>query len=668
MNNHFDHLNSSDIEEFKKVFYTQAYEIIEDLQDTLLKLEADPEDERALKSIKRYVHTLKGDANSCGLNSIGTLCHRIEDMLTSLMDGSKYVSFDEVDLLLNCVDIIHKLLLESESGENGTEIDSIMKKIDRFLLNNPAPTTAGNQNKSLQYSSTEYQKLQVQEALKKGLNLYEIEVDFDPRCGEKSVAAFMVAQRLEERGEILFTSPEIEGSEIDRAEKVIFMLSSSLPHNQFEGNISIEGITNKITISPRQESERGFEPELNESGIKGRMLRVEVSKVDRLMNLIGELIIGRSMIGQMVRDIEDGTATDNFADTLVNAHSFMERTVSELQDGVMKMRMVPINHVFRKFPKIVRNLSAEKAKKVQLEIFGRETEIDKGIVDALGEPLAHIIRNMVDHGIEEPAYRSSVGKSEEGKIRLRAYHESTQIIIEISDDGKGIDIEKLKQKAIEKGFLDEKDSERLSDDEATNLIFLPGLSTSDTISDISGRGVGMDAVKTAVEDIKGTIAVESASDSGTMFTLRLPLTLAVIKALLFEVSGKLYAIPISAIAEVTKLEVNDLVTVDGRDTLLLRDQIISIIHLDELFRINGNGNKQKFALVLSLGGKKVGLLVDRIEGQQELVIKAVDEMYSRSGLVAGASILGNGRVILILDTPAIFRKAIDDEKNKAVEA
>jgi two-component system chemotaxis sensor kinase CheA len=446
------------------------------------------------------------------------------------------------------------------------------------------------------------------------------------------------------------------------------MLSSSLLKEQFEGSIAIEGITDKIRITSRQKSEKSLEPELNESGIKGQVLRVEISKVDRLMNLVGELIIGRSMIAQMVRDIEDGAATDDFTDTLVTAHSFMERTVSELQDGVMKLRMVPINHVFRKFPKIVRNLSAEKSKKVRLEIFGRETEIDKGIVDALGEPLVHIFRNMVDHGIEEPAHRSSVGKPEEGRIRLRAYHESAQIRIEISDDGKGINTEKLKQKAIEKGFLDKKEVEKLSDDEAINLIFLPGLSTSDIISDISGRGIGMEAVKTAVEDLKGSIAVESALDTGTIFTLSFPLTLAVIKALLFEVARKLYAIPISSIAEVTQLAMDDLVTVDGRDTLLLRDQIISIIHLNDLFRINGNSSNQKFALILRLAGKKVGLLVDRISGQQELVIKAVDEQYSRSGLVAGASILGSGKVILILDTPAIFSKAVEDEKNRAFEA
>ena len=258
----------------------------------------------------------------------------------------------------------------------------------------------------------------------------------------------------------------------------------------------------------------------------------------------------------------------------------------------MKMRMVPVNHVFRKFPKIVRELSVEKGKRIKLNIEGKETELDKSIVDAIGEPLAHIIRNFIDHGIEEPSHRKSIGKTEEGVITLKAYHEAAQIVIEASDDGRGINTDSLKKKAIEKGFISHEEAEKLSDNDAVNLIFLSGLSTSETISETSGRGVGMDAVKSAIENMKGSIEVESIPMKGTRFRLRLPLTLAIIKALMFEVGKKLYAIPISAVAEVTRITKDSLTTVDGKDTLILRDRIISIIRLEELFKVKGQGRKK----------------------------------------------------------------------------
>lgn len=386
------------------------------------------------------------------------------------------------------------------------------------------------------------------------------------------------------------------------------------------------------------------------------------------MELTGELIIGRSMIEQAVKDLEDGASRDDIVGRLFAANSHMERTVADLQKVVMKMRMVPINHVFRKFPKIIRDLCAEKGKMARLDMQGKETELDKEIVDALGEPLSHIFRNVVDHGIEEPLCRKSAGKPEEGVVTLNAYHEAAQIVIEVADDGKGIDRERIKRKAIEKGLLTGDEGKKLSDREAVNLIFLSGLSTSETLSETSGRGVGMDAVKSAVDAMKGSIEVESTQGEGTTFRLRLPLTLAVIRGLLFEVGRKLYALPVSAVTDVTRIVTDDLVPVDGRDTFFLRDRIISVIRLHDLFSIDRENGRRKFILTIGIGNKKVGILVDRIKGEQELVIKAVDDWYMRSGLVTGASILGDGRVVLILDAPAMFRKAVDDERKRTVTA
>jgi two-component system, chemotaxis family, sensor kinase CheA len=330
------------------------------------------------------------------------------------------------------------------------------------------------------------------------------------------------------------------------------------------------------------------------------------------------------------------------------------------------MRMVPVNHVFRKFPKIVRELASEREKKVRLEIYGRETELDKGIVDALGEPLVHVIRNSIDHGIEAPSVRTEAAKPEEAVITLRAYHEAAQIVIEVSDDGRGIDISAVKKKAVKMNLLAVEESDKLSDQDALKYIFLPGLSTSDTVGDISGRGIGMDAVRNSVENMKGSVEMKSEPGKGTNLTIRLPLTLAVIKALLFEVGDRSYAVPVSAISEVTRIITDMLVSVEGRDALMLRERVISIIRIEELLGIQGSSSGKKFILILNIKEKRVGLLVDRLIGQQELVIKAMEGDYAGSTIVAGASILGNGRVVLILDAPALFKKAVDDERRVKV--
>ena len=688
MTNNFEHFSSAELEELRKVFYSQAYEIVENLQEALLKLENDIEDAVALKTIKRYVHTLKGDSNSFSLTSIGTLCHSMEDILSLIMDNSQSANHEAVDLLLNCVEIINRLLLESEAGSNGTGIEEITEKIATFKMGSYGrPET---HDKAAKTTHTEYQRLQIENSLKNGLNVFNVEIVFDPGCGEKSVGALMAAQRLNSLGEVIQSLPDIESGDFGQAERMNILFSTKLAGEEVKRDAFIAGVTLEINITPYNNTFRHAElvsASNNNSGyetlnqvqgdnkkifqqpVKSEMLRIEVSKVDRIINLVGELIIGRSMIDQIAKDIENGNLTNDITARIFTANSYMERIVSDLQKGVMKMRMVPINNVFRRFPKVVRDLSMEKGKKVRLDIRGRETELDKGIVDVLGEPLSHIIRNSIDHGIEESASRKSAGKPEEATISMRAYHEASHIVIEVEDDGRGLDVTRIKEKAVERGFFTGDEADKLSDKDAFNLIFISGLSTSETISETSGRGVGMDVVKSAVEGMKGTVEVESTAGQGTKFVLRLPLTLAVIKALLFEVGEKLYAIPISVIAEVTRVLSKDLVTVDGRDTLMLSDKIISMIHLRKLLGtgpIKSDYDSKRFALTFNIGGGSIGLLIDRLAGQQELVIKAVDECYAQSGLVSGASILGDGRVVLILNAPAIYKKAVEDERKRMV--
>lgn len=659
--------NEQEVAELKRVFYAQAYEIVEELQDSMLKLETEPGNDDVLKLVKRHVHTLKGDSNSIGLVSIGTLCHRMEDVLTALMNDGRELEHEAIDILLSCVDVVYDLLAKSEAGREIGPAHEIIGRIGRFL-GNTAPAPISDACPAL----SEYQELQIQEALKSGQRVYVINVGFDPRCKEKSVAALMVMRNLGNAGSIISSVPDPANNDLNEAKTVTFFLGSKLDAGAVKKEAFLAGMTAEILV--REWEERVHrepapqQPAPSAMSSRNETLRVEASRVDLVMDLVGELIIGRSMIEQITREIAAGASTGDVAGRLVAVNASMERTVSDIQKGVMKMRMVPVYHVFRKFPKIVRDLSTDKGKRVRLQLIGSETELDKGIVDALGEPLSHIIRNFIDHGIETPEERRKAGKQEEGVITLRACHEASQIVIEAGDDGRGIDIAKLKQKAMDGGFLNRQDADRMSDAEAVNLIFVSGLSTADAVSTTSGRGVGMDAVKTAVEGLKGSIEIDTKEGRGTFFRIRLPLTLAVIKALLFEVAGRLYAVPVPAISEVAKIMTDDLVTVDGRKTLLLRDQIISIISLEDLFTVSGNGTKKKFVLILSMGARKVGLLIDQVMWQQELVIKAIDDRHMQSDFVAGASILGNGKVVLILDSFSVFKKAVEGEKKRLAAA
>lgn len=687
-----DHLTDSEVEELRKIFYAQAYELLEETQDSLLKLEADPGNEELVKALQRYFHTLKGDSNSIGLTAVGTLCHKVEDVLTLLKDGSRLADHEAIGLILSCVDQIMNMLTSGEAGAAGNGTKGIYGAIDSFLHSVNADQkrevpAAGND------PLTEYELLQIEEAVSQGQKLYLMDITFHPLCTEKGIASFMIGRRLNEIGHLISCRPDIlHADRIEDPDRFTGIISAALNASEIQENAAIAGVTDVINVKPYdcstsgclsllQTDSSGLIPEVMLHGSNARpgndhpapmtrseTLRVEISKVDNIMDLVGELIIGRSIIEQISRDLAEGVSVQDASARLLAANSLMERTVSDLQKGTMKMRMVQINHVFRKFPKMVRDLSAEKRKLVRLDIFGREAELDKGIVDILAEPLAHIIRNMIDHGLEDPGQRRANGKEPEGVVTLKAFHEASHIVVEVSDDGRGIDTGKLRRKAVEKGLYSADEAGRLSEEAAVSLIFISGLSTSDTLTDTSGRGVGMDVVKAAIEGLKGTIEVETALERGTKFRLRLPLTLAIIKALLFEVDGTLYSIPASAIVEVRRVMSGELTTVDGRDTLLLRDHLISILHLRELFRADSSSGSRKYAIILGIGGRKVGLLVDRLMGQQELVIKALDSRYTQTGLVSGASILGNGRVVLILDAPAIFSKAVEEEKLKAARA
>ncbi|MEE9523942.1 MAG: chemotaxis protein CheA [Thermodesulfovibrionales bacterium] len=664
MSGDFDHLSGEEFEELRRTYFSQSHELIEEIQDSALRLETSPEDESEMKGLKRNFHTLKGDSNSMGLEGIAVICHKIEDVLAVIDDKARKMDSNVITLILGSVDVIDRLLREAEAGGKGEDIEEATGMIDAFM----GEDVPGEEKCEDSEGYSEYQALEMDSALEHGMKLFEAEIVFHPMCAEKSVGAFMVNEKARKMGQIIRVVPDDNSEEINKVDRFRILFSADKDESEIKEGLSIVGIVSEVKIKlitgPRKVID---DADQKSSRLKSEILRVEASKVDTIMDLTGELIIGRSILEQIAKESDNGAEPHQIAERLNALNTYIGKSISGLQRGIMRMRMVQINNIFRKFPRMVRELCASKDKKVRLEFYGKETELDKGIVDSLGEPLVHVIRNAIDHGLEGPAERRSVGKPEEGTIAFRAYHEAAQIIVEISDDGRGIDMDKLKDLALGKGFLDKEEIEKLTEKEALGLIFISGLSSSGTVSDISGRGIGMDAVKTAVESMKGVVEIESEKGKGTTFRFSLPLTLAVLKGLLIDVSGRKYAMPVPSIVEVGRIMSDDLVTVDGRDTLVLRDRTISMIHLDELFLLPRSQNEKKFVLILGMGNKRVGLVVDKLIGQQELVIKPVDHDFTQTDLVAGASVLGDGSVVFILDAPSIFKKAVEREKVKIAE-
>lgn len=664
--------SEQDIHQLKEAFYTQSAELMESLVQRLLELERAPDDnESCLLEIRRVIHTLKGDSRSVGLSSLADLAHRVEDLLVPVTE--KHCALDKpiITLLFQCADAFQQILQESRAGrEDPIDIRSLLEQVNRYRQVSKAEPS---ENPS---SLTEYARLQIESARQQGQSVYEIILTFDPRCQEKGAGVFLITKKMAGLGEVIQSEPPVESEALNQSDHLRLLLVSRATREQIEEGCRVVGVVAEVAVNPYQSMEKvherraGTDRRTAPMGPTDHILRVDSRRVDEMMNLVGELMISRSTISQYSSELEERYQKDETVAQLVSTNAVMERTLSDLQKGVMKIRMVPIDHVFRRFPRVVRDLSHDSGKQIGLEIVGKETELDKSLVDVLSEPVLHLVRNAIDHGIELPEVRAKFGKSGAGTITLKAYHESNQVAVEVSDDGKGIDRERIKQKVLEKGLISEKDLKKLSDQEVLELIFLPGLSTAERVTEVSGRGIGMDVVKTTIEKLKGIIQVYSEPGKGASFILRLPLTLAIIRAMMFKVGGCLFALPVSSIVEITRAAA-DLETVHGKPIFRLRDRVISLIRLGELFGIQAvpagrqaasRSERRVFIIVAGLAEKRIGMVVDDLVGEQELVIKPLDDQCVPSKSVAGASILGNGKVVLILDAPSLVHQAMVHER------
>ena len=674
--------------ELRDLFFESAAEILQAMNEAGLALEEHPADKEHLRSVRRAVHTLKGDSAACGFRELSELAHELEDVLTPELVKQNAGLIPEV--VLTAADTFHEMLAAYRNRLQPPVGGALRDHINRLLHKTAAaPEKSSTEAK---FDWTEYQRLMIAEAFRRGESVYNVAFHLDSESLLPAAAFELVRKALESAGKILVLHPEsvaqaastnlIEAaissaksadwirehcfvpSVVARISVLKIPVPQAAPRDLLEILIESEAAavsagvaagTPDSALDHHDESRDGAASSGLAHAVAENTLRVDAERIDTVMNLVGELIIGKSMLQRTIMEFERIHAKDPLRGKFADALSFQARVLGELQKSVMKIRMVPVEQLFRRFPRVVRDVAKLRNKDIGLEIAGQNTDLDKSILDALAEPLAHIVRNAADHGIETAAEREAARKPARGTVRLDAYHEADHVVIEISDDGRGLDRNKILRRAIENGILRTEDTGLLNDSDIMNLIFAPGLSTADEITEISGRGVGLDVVKAAVDNLKGSIELESELGRGTTFRLMVPLTLASIQSLLFRVSGKLYAVPLASVVEITRVTEGEIHRVDDHEVFQLRDQVLTLVRLERLESQPQRAlGKRVFVIVIASGTRKFGLAVDSLMGEEELVIKALEDRLVTSPLVSGASILGDGTVVLILNVLAVI--------------
>jgi two-component system chemotaxis sensor kinase CheA len=684
--------------ELRELFFETSQELLQALNEESLKLENHPGDEEIVRSIRRTVHTLKGDSAACGLRELSELAHQFEDALT-LESAAAHGALAEIAFA--AADIFAAMLASYHSGGPMPATEALRQRINE-LTAAPAARKSRRKKKSdpaphpgKDWTNGEKQAVALAQAA--GLGLYEVVVKIDPHCTMPIAGRQLIQNAISGIGEVLVVRPNAKAPAA--AKQVEFVFASAQSKEQIAAKCHIPTIAGDVSVSliqaaaPAKTSAKPGEPatpspEIAASAASAsaapaaetlapaqpasaetqapapeatlpqalaeNILRVEAGRIDNVLNLVGELIIGKSMLQQALTEFGKRYPKEMLRGRFADAMAFQARVLNDLQRSVMKIRMVPVDQVFRRFPRLVRDVARQCGREVDLELSGQETDLDKGILDAIAEPLTHLVRNAISHGIEPAEQRRSQGKSPRGKIRLHAYHQGNQVVVEISDDGRGIDAQKIRTKAIELDMTTVEEAARLSDAETLDFIFRPGFSTAEVVTEVSGRGVGMDVVQSVLQRLKATIHVETHPGQGTTFRLKLPLTLAIIKALMFWVERHLYAIPLNAVSQIARTMESEVHRVDNYEVLQLRNQVLPLLRLGRPPEANIDRQSSKlFVLVITVGEKRYGLIVDALEGEEELVIKALDDQTFATDLVNGASILGDGKVVLILNLPAV---------------
>ncbi|PVX27076.1 MAG: chemotaxis protein CheA [Candidatus Bathyarchaeum sp.] len=668
---------SLDMEQYKEAFIEEAREHIETLTQSLLTLEKDPKNTDALNNIFRSAHTLKGSSGMMGFKDLQDLAHSMEDIFDNLRKGGQ-VSSDLIDVLLECIDALTTRL---ESIQNGTdeklETAHFVEKLHKFTQKTQGTTPKRKEAVAQESSSkeadivnlSEKEKKKVKKALKAGKKCFLLTAKFSDDCAFKSLRANMVLENLGKAGKTVKTVPRIDdeaGEDIGSEFRIVFLTKADktriqectksvceIDHIKVElfdvDSSKGEKAVKKVVAAQKVEAVGKSKPTVDAK--TAQTVRVHFEQLDELMNLTGELVINKIALLQTTSELKN--------DSVRRVTQNIDRLTTDLQDLAMQIRMVPVSQIFDRFPRLVRDLARKSGKRINLDVKGREIEVDRTVLDEIGQPLIHIIRNSIDHGIELPEERKNCGKEPTGTIRLIAKREGEHVIIEVSDDGAGIDPEKVKNSAMKKGFLKEDEAEKMSGEQLTNLIFLPGMSTSKTITETSGRGVGMDVVKTKTAALGGSVNMETHVGVGTRICLRLPPTLAIVTALLIKDSEQTFAIPTSIVSEIVRVNSNTVKSLGDFRAIVVRERVLPLLHLHELLKVKGDEEPECLEVLVTHGNGedgKVALVVDSVIGQEEIMIKPLTETMMNAKGYSGFTILGNGQVIPVLDLSYFINK------------
>ncbi len=656
-----------DLQEIMEDFLIEAFEMNEQLDQDLVELEHNPEDLDLLNRIFRVAHTIKGSSSFLNLNILTHLTHNMEDVLNRARKGEIKITPDIMDVVLRSIDLMKTLLVtirdtgsDTNNGKEN-EIEEAVKQLQAITSQN----LEGAKERTKEAPQKENEKEVKKEAQEENIEenkenkakapTAENTSSDNPLADEPDLDyANMSAEEVEAEIERLLNKRQ-EADKERRAQKKQEAKQEVTPTKEPPKTETPKAPKTETKAKAKADTEENKAPSI---GVE-QTVRVDVRRLDHLMNLIGELVLGKNRLIRIYSDVEERYDGEKFLEELNQVVSSISAVTTDLQLAVMKTRMQPVGKVFNKFPRMVRDLSRELGKSIELIIEGEETELDKSIVEEIGDPLIHIIRNSCDHGIEPLEERRRLNKPETGKVQLSAYNEGNHIVIKISDDGKGLDPVMLKEKAVEKGVISERDAEGMSDREAFNLIFKPGFSTAKVVSNVSGRGVGMDVVKTNIEKLNGIIEIDSEVGVGTTQKLKIPLTLAIIQALLVGVQEEYYAIPLSSVLETVRISQDEIYTVDGKSVLRLRDEVLSLVRLSDIFKVDAilESNSDVYVVIIGLADQKIGVIVDYLIGQEEVVIKSLGYYLKNTRGIAGATVRGDGKITLIVDVGAMMDMA-----------
>lgn len=689
-----------DVSQYLEIFIDESNEHLQSLSDQLMILEKEPDNNDTINEIFRAAHSLKGMAGTMGYKRMQNLTHHMENVFSEVRNGNMKVNSEMVDVLFQCLDALETYVanIQENQDEGSNDNESIIKALNSFIDAEGKTEAAAEQPAEQESKSSaldvcnitlaDFEKNAVNEALKKNMNAYRIKVSVEENCVLKAARAFLVFKNLEGHGDIIKSEPSVQDIEDEKFDfdfdivivtEDSFETITSIIKNVSEIKDAVgDAITTPFPETPAEtDSEDAEEKPVQTSVDKkavpaekknekaapaaqknngksvkpvGHTVRVDIEKLDVLMNLVSELIIAKNGLVSASASDEGETVNagnQNFTEQI----EYLERVTTNLHESVMKVRMMPIESVFSKFPRMIRDLNKKLDKKMELYMTGEETELDRTVIDEIGDPIMHLLRNSADHGLESTEVRRERGKNEVGSIFLDAYQEGNNVVIEVRDDGNGIDVERVKRKAVEKGTITEEQAAVMSDKEAVDLLFKPSFSTAEKVTDVSGRGVGLDVVKSKIEALGGDVEVKTVYGEGSTFSIRLPLTLAIIQALMVKVGEEKYAISLGSIQTIEDIPVSEIKYVHAKEVIHLRGNVIPLIRLRDLLEVPGEPEDSEniTVVIVSKGDKQAGLVVDSLIGQMEIVIKSLGKYIHINRMISGATILGDGSVALIID-------------------